>query len=935
MATGESITPGTDIIMQTTAASQPAIGASIDPTNYYGQSFVYDEWVKSKIKDLNQAADTDEEKALAKVADQQATYKDIADKKSNELKEELESLTPLINEKTDKFKSDNSVAIDPMGSWVQDRSNAKQFEQESANAKAIIMKDPEIRGSLGYDSDTGRKYGSIEDWQVYNLVAKKFPDLAKYWPQSKPYGAGNVYAASFTGYSQNSAIDENGEPLSKPSTSIGSQAGNTTTPSGQLITYQQNVEKQKASASDAIEIMKNATTQEKFDAAQKQYDNAIQALKDASKQDISKITTWTDVKYAQGYGQGGKVSSDVYGDLANQKYNLQQSIASQVSSSQSLNSALNGITESGGRLNAEQLQDLGNMRNQVVSQMNDLNLVNAKIKLADAQNAYIDHPSQENYDAAIAAIKNTNAVAYINSLGSSNYLQNLSGVNVIGKSDNMGTLNVNSSNGQLYRSGLNFGDNKIELSPIAPIVGSIGGSAIYGSNKGGEIVQGIKSTDFNNTGISKLSDVNKLIQQFNKTGEYNVPYGSIYQTGKIIGSHIDTNDEFGRIASTVIDSPVQGNKLANKAAEIAEFSLRNTLASPTLINSLYNAPSIGTTKIGNLPIVKANNGDEMVLPNSGSPIKLSDFNALSPDDKSVMVETPDQLIAPGANQSIIDIINASVKYGGGPSTTNLQIISNRLSKIDPLILNSLEKNKSLMSDKEYKTSIDIMGKRIATGNVNDLSDTKILSGIAKNMVEKQTERISASAPTPFKSTYTPNVNKDVFGNSNIFDISSKNNISKSSGSNITSTVPQVNISNVTAGTSIGSPSKTGLSGVLIGNSSLSNFKSPSSGLNLTNIFGTSKKKSEGNVAFRKSKVSNPKIDVKKHDKKYDKKIDQKMHIDTKIKSEIPGINIQDLKFIRGNVANNRVGVIDTEIIKVNDMFKIPMINIGNKKRKVK
>jgi hypothetical protein len=928
MATGESITPSTDITMRTTAASQPAIGASIDPTNYYGQSFVYDEWVKSKVKELNQNAKlSEEEQSFKNLAIQHETYQDIAKQKESEFKEQMDELNPVIQSKTAKFKNDNYAAIDPVGYWKQEQAKSDIFNQEQKVAMAKIMKDPVVRGILGY-SDDGRVYGSMDITSVLPFIKQKYPELAKYWPTTSPNYMPSGVAYGFYGVG-NAGKDERERPLSMPNTSIGAQAGDTTTPSGQLETYNRNVFMQQRAVTDAIDQMKKSTSQDQFDTAKKQYDNAIQSLKDASKQDISKITTWTDVKYAQGYGEGGKLSAANYGELANQKYNLEQSINNQVNSSQALNSALKNITDSGGRINAEQLQDLGNMRNQVVSQVGELNLVKAQMKYIDAVNAWRNNPNEENKNAAKELSKNMNFIAYQNSLTSqnpgSNYLQNISGVNVIGKSDNLGTLDVNPIGGK-YRSGLDFGDNKIELAPIVPYVGSIitkgpmgdVKSDIVGTSKG-EVVRGIQS-DINPSGIMKLSDVTDLFHKFNKTDEYNIPYGSIYQSGRILGIKPDeyANEGFGGLKFNVIEDKNQGTKMANDESESAGIRLQGILGSG-FINPLLSAPVVGHTTGVNLPIVRSNMGEEFVIPKSGSPIKLSDFNVLSPNDKKDMAKTPVDLLLPnGGPRSQIDIINESVKYGG-PSLTNLKMISQRLDKVDPEIFKTLTlvKSQSLISDNDYKNSINILGKGLATGNYNN-SDIKMLSDINKNInLNYKNYNDNLERSTGISKVPVSNPNVDIFGQSNMFDTSK--------GQSKVIPIPKVNTNVVNATITYGTPSKTDLSGVLISNKSLSNSKPTTSKWDFGNLFGSKKKKDEEVVA-RKSKKSQPKIDMKKKSKNI-------INIDTKVKSEFPAINIPDLKFIRGKVANNKVGVIDTEIIKVNNMFKIPKISI--KKKKVK
>jgi hypothetical protein len=898
MATGESITPSTDVIMKSTSPTTPAVGASIDPTNYYGQSFVYDEWVKAKVKELNQPTlgQTD----MEKLAVQQDTYKAAGIEKESDLKSSIADIDKIVNEKSQQFQSNNSQIFDPVGTY-------KAGQKEKAEKQAIIDKilsDKDIRIARGYDPDTGRTYGQVPAYaaQVIKIVEQKYPEYVNLIKGLEPkYGD-----LSRQTHNIEDTWTEDMPWSQRLGTSMGAQAGNVTTPVGQLEAYQTNIRNQKATATDAVSEMKNATSQEAFDAAQKKYDNAIDALKSTAKSDISKITVWTAPKTAQGYGEGGKLGADVYGELANKKYQLESSIAASTGSSTALGNALNKIVTSGGNINAEQLQDLGSMKGDIAIKANELSYTNTLIDYVNAQNKYLAKPSNENLQVAQtmekraieAGNKYTLAQQKVENPETSTFMSGLSGKNVIGKNDNLIA---------------SFSDTNTIDKTISPI-GKIGGSNIYGTSKG-EVVSGISNQ------IVPLSTITQLRQMQHQTGEY-TPYG-VYQISNVY-KDISGSQKEKNLKSGVPLSPIVGQStenLANIQSEMAAVKLLSTLVNPDIIDKYAGAKmSMGkeTTPEG-LPIVRYNQND-YVIPKTGSPTRLSVYTSLPTSDKSIMSKTlAENLLPPDAPKSAVDIVNASTKYGGSLQANNARVESSlkALNNSDNAFFSNIDN--ANMTPSEYSKVVDIWGKQLVTGNLDKDTLGNIGKSIDKRNLDITIGGLAAEKRPILSSSVAKNIVTDVFGNSTPF---TKNaiNTSKSVSDNIT-----------TSNIKKGSPSKSGLNDVLVRVGNVSGVKTPSTtSFDFGNLFG-SKKKKEGGSVSRKSKMVKPKVDIKKS-LKSDKNI---IKMDTKIKSEIPGIDISDLKFMRGKVANNRVGVIDTEFIGIKNIFKIPTISIGNKKKRVK
>jgi len=905
MATGESITPSADITMQSSSPTAPAIGASIDPTNYYGQSFVYDEWVKAKIKELNQPAGSDVDKALKQVQAQQAEYDTIATSKEQDFKDKLEGIDKIVNAKIDTFRNENKAAlVNPVDAFKAEQARAEERDR----VVRMIENDPDVNRARGYDPDAGRRYGDIKlyDAAPLKVIQQKYPQYVDLIKNLEPkYGSGGNGIMT-RGLSAAQPFEEDDPWVSRLGLSIGANYGNVATPANQLETYNKNIQAQKSAATDAIKEMREAKNKDAFDAAQKRYDNAISSLKETAKTDISKIQVWSDQKFAQGYGVGGRLGADVYGDLANQKYNIETSLSNQLNSANALGNALSKITASGGNINADQILDLQNMKNQVVSKTGELNLVNASIDFSKALSNFYDKPSSENLKIAqtMKDRVNTAQIKYETSQGrierpekSGGFLSGGFGKNVIGMSDNLNIM---------------LG-NKGTINKDAVSVGKIGGSEIYGTSRG-EAVSSI-------TGDAvPLSTVTDIRQEQHQTGEY-TPYG-VYEISKLFPSLSDSQKKYYLEQGVPLPSVVgrSTEDYANIKSEVAALKLSNILKNPDIIDKYAGAKlSMGKEKTPEgLPIVRYNQSD-YVIPATGSPVRLSTYTSLPESEKLVMTKTiAENLLPPDAPQSAIDILNVSAKYGGS-SQLNYPMVKNRL-------LNILSTNKSYfdgidkstMDPLDYDKTIDIFGKGLVTGKI----DNDALVGIGNRMVVR--DIMTAKQPYKSQVPQIPNINTniDAFGNSTTFN--NKKNDKSTPASTLTSTSL---INNATSIVKVGSPSKTGLDSALVRVGNISdNVKKPSSGgFDFGNFFGLKKKK-EGSDVARKSKSSKPNIDVKTKDT---------IKMNTKIKSEIPSIDIPELKFIRGKVSNSRVGVIDTEFIGIKNMFKMPKITVGNKKKKVK
>jgi len=205
-------------------------------------------------------------------------------------KNDLSELDPFIKDKIAKYQLENPT-VDKVAALKQMVAD----DQKKAEIIRMIENDPDVNRARGYDPDAGRRYGDIRlyDPGPMKVIQQKYPQYVSII-KSLDAGYGNPAASLPTIGFGNSPFDEDTTWNQRAGTSVGATYGNVTTPTTQIETYNRNVQLQKNELSSALSSMNKATTMDQYYAAETKYNNALKALNDTIKTDISKITVYNN-----------------------------------------------------------------------------------------------------------------------------------------------------------------------------------------------------------------------------------------------------------------------------------------------------------------------------------------------------------------------------------------------------------------------------------------------------------------------------------------------------------------------------------------------------------------------------------------------------------------------------------------------------------------